>query len=858
MAFTNLEVVKLRDSSGPALGVGDLVWVRYEGHLAPHTAAQHPDLAVEFDANYNFTSFQELGAAADPNDPLPQFLRALLGIDLTLGVSPFIAGWTQGLIGLTLGSIATLKIPASLGYGAAGNGPKIPPNADLIFTVMPTARIAAGKPRIIENIEGFTYPDLGITLPVITGITEDSGVAGDNITSDNTPTLEISATPGSTVLVWVNGLMKGAATEVLPGRYSFTTEALEDGEVSLDVEVTLSDVGRIRPLPDPVSDVLFLTVDTTAPAMPSGLALAADTGQSASDRITNDPLIKVSGLEEAASWEYRTSSTGSWMAGTGTGFSVAPGFYAAGEVQLRQRDVAGNISPAYTAFPAFTVDVTAPGPGVLSLQERTGNTDNTFLLAVSGQESGASLAFERSSDGGTTWAATTAQQNGVPEGSYQYRATATDVAGNSATTAVVSAVVQPGFAPGPWTVQGVTLGANPLGYALKVGSAPEIQVRLAGQLVSDTYPGGGWKALVAAAAGSGYHLFWRNLFTGQIARWILGPTGAYTTGALVPDAEIFDAETSLNGDLNGDGSTGLTYTPGPTSVASLNLGTTQLGYALSNGSGLPIHVRFLGQFASQANPGAGWAAIAAAASGSGYTLYWKNSVNNQYALWNLDAQGTYTSGIQLSATELKVREALIRSDLDGDGRKGPFNEQAGSPSNDVLTGQPLTVTYGFAGNDQISAVGPLTGFDIQVGGTGSDHYILGSGTGAFVVEQGNDAADQITAGGLRLQGGTSQWLTVEGKHLLAYSTATNSSLVLLNWEQAQNRIETFNLGDGTYSFDQVRSQLLAASPTMTNVTWSQIASTPVHAIFKEVGFGTGSSVDSLLTAFASVSAAGAL
>ena len=214
----------------------------------------------------------------------------------------------------------------------------------------------------------------------------------------------------------------------------------------------------------------------------------------------------------------------------------------------------------------------------------------------------------------------------------------------------------------------------------------------------------------------------------------------------------------------------------------------------------------------------------------------------------------------LSNLGLLQDEARLRVDLNKDGWKGPFDEQAGTTGIDTLTGKPLTVTYGFAGDDRITSSGPLSDFDIQVGGTGSDHYLLTSGTGAIVMEQGNDAADRITAGGLQLLGGRSQWLRVEGKHLLAMDTTTNSSLLVLNWEQPANCVESFVLGDGTYSYQQLRSALNAANPAPQSVTWAQVASGPlnVNSAFENVGFGLGSTVDSLVSSYASVSTLGTI
>ena len=54
--------------------------------------------------------------------------------EFTVGAGQVIKGWDKGLVGMKVGGVRELTIPASMGYGPQANGP-IPANSTLHFTI---------------------------------------------------------------------------------------------------------------------------------------------------------------------------------------------------------------------------------------------------------------------------------------------------------------------------------------------------------------------------------------------------------------------------------------------------------------------------------------------------------------------------------------------------------------------------------------------------------------------------------------------------------------------------------------------------------------------------------------------------
>jgi FKBP-type peptidyl-prolyl cis-trans isomerase len=99
-----LQIEELTLGTGAQAKKGQLAVVHYTGWLTDGT---------KFDSS------------KDRNDPF----------SFSLGGGMVIKGWDEGVVGMKIGGKRKLTIPPHMGYGAAGAGSVIPPNATLVFEV---------------------------------------------------------------------------------------------------------------------------------------------------------------------------------------------------------------------------------------------------------------------------------------------------------------------------------------------------------------------------------------------------------------------------------------------------------------------------------------------------------------------------------------------------------------------------------------------------------------------------------------------------------------------------------------------------------------------------------------------------
>jgi serine protease len=86
-------------------------------------------------------------------------------------------------------------------------------------------------------------------------------------------------------------------------------------------------------------------------------------------------------------------------------------------------------------------------------------------------------------------------------------------------------------------------------------------------------------------------------------------------------------------------------------IGGVVFGTTQFGYYAFRPSSTSdsVLISYFGKFASQSYPAGGWVCVGVVPSvASRFTAYWRNSINQQYAIWELDAKGMCLSSSTIS------------------------------------------------------------------------------------------------------------------------------------------------------------------------------------------------------------------
>jgi hypothetical protein len=383
-------------------------------------------------------------------------------------------GTAGGAIGAVSGSGTTYTVNVT---GITGDG-----TLRLDVVANPTISDLSSNVLVGPYTSGQLY-DIDNTppaAPVIAGVTTDTGVPGDGVTSDTTLVVLGSSDPGVTVQVYRGGTtLMGAASANGTGAWSCdsTGTPLAAGGYSLTARATDA-AGNVSSASSP----FLLVVDPVAPAV-SSIVRASATPTRAASVVFNVALSEPVGGLDAADFILTRSGTAGGsiaaMSGSGASYTVTVDGVA-GEGSLRldvvaspsASDLAGNpLAGPFTGGAAYDVDTVAPAApsGLYALADSgrvAGSQTNDNTLSIcGGAEADASVGvFVDTVLVGTT----TALPNGTwcldytshafPDGAYSFTATATDGVGNVST---VSTALLLTVETSPFVAGIARLDANP-------------------------------------------------------------------------------------------------------------------------------------------------------------------------------------------------------------------------------------------------------------------------------------------------------------------------------------------------------------------------------------------------------------
>ena len=218
---------------------------------------------------------------------------------------------------------------------------------------------------------GTSAPPVNPAAPTIASFSNDTGVAGDGITSDNTLQLKGTAAANSTVKIYDGSTQIGTTTASSTGSWDYITSVLSNAKHVLTATATSSS-GQTSA----ASGAVSVTVDKVAPTAPV----------LSSNSIVNTNQVKLSGTAEANSTVTvydgatavgtgTTNSSGAWSITTN---SLSTGTHA---LTAKAADVAGNVSTASQSV-SSAIGATSPAPTPSELIESAGVTS---LVEIGGK-----------------------------------------------------------------------------------------------------------------------------------------------------------------------------------------------------------------------------------------------------------------------------------------------------------------------------------------------------------------------------------------------------------------------------------------------------------------------------------------
>ena len=306
--------------------------------------------------------------------------------------------------------------------------------------------------------------------PVIAKFSDDSGVAGDHITNDNTLTLTGTAVANGTVTVMDGSKQLGTARVDASGNWTLSTSALADGTHNLTA--TVANGGQTSA----ASTAMSVTIDTKvdAPVISSSRASGTDAYVLKGTAEANSTVSVFDGSKQLGS--IKADATGAWS------YKVSSLSAGTHSLTAKAVDVAGNTSAASAAVSAVVsgsgsgpTNPTGPSaPTIAKFSNDSGvagdniTNDTTLTLTGAALANSTIKVFDGLKQVGTTkvddsghWTLTTSS---LSDGTHKLTATDTDSHGHTSAASSALSVTIDSHAPGTPTMGVYSQGGSQVGH----------------------------------------------------------------------------------------------------------------------------------------------------------------------------------------------------------------------------------------------------------------------------------------------------------------------------------------------------------------------------------------------------------
>ena len=291
---------------------------------------------VDISTNLPFTGTLTAPSGYQVITPLTTLVNAMLPQTPTATEEQNAEQQVLTAMGITLGageSLSSLDPVAGAEAGDAGAkaaliaGATVEDSIDLLTTALSAAEgssTASTHAAVVQALAGAIAANPGAPLDLTSQTTLGGITAQAAETVDPTDSTPLSAP-------FISNVAKVVSNSNANLTQAATAASDPETAVASSQDTALGAIASA--LSDPAS------VSST-PAAPT-IALAQDTGASSSDGVTNDGALTISGVETGATVQYSIDGGTTWT----SSFAAQEGVNS---VEVRQTDLAGNISPSST------------------------------------------------------------------------------------------------------------------------------------------------------------------------------------------------------------------------------------------------------------------------------------------------------------------------------------------------------------------------------------------------------------------------------------------------------------------------------------------------------------------------------